>query len=79
VFSKKWNSEMLILTRKESEQICLGDNIVVTVVRLAGDKVRIGVIAPADVKVIRSELKEEDVKSIPLAMGQQEQQQRKAA
>ncbi len=70
---------MLILTRKESEQICLGDNIVVTVVRLAGDKVRIGVIAPADVKVIRSELKEEDAKSIPLAQGQQAQQQRKAA
>ena len=70
---------MLILTRKESEQICLGDNIVVTVVRLAGDKVRIGVIAPADVKVIRSELKEEDAKSIPIAQGQPAQQQRKAA
>ena len=70
---------MLILTRKESEQICLGDNIVVTVVRLAGDKVRIGVVAPPDVKVIRSELKEVEIKSIPLAKGQQAQAMRKAA
>jgi carbon storage regulator len=70
---------MLILTRKESEQICLGDNIIVTVVRLAGDKVRIGVIAPPDVKVIRSELKEMDIQSIPLAEGQQAIERRKAA
>ncbi len=55
---------MLILTRKESEQICLGDEIVITVVRLSGDKVRIGVSAPPQVKVIRSELKELDARAI---------------
>lgn len=47
---------MLILSRKESEQICLGDNIVLTIVRIANDKVRIGVVAPPEVKVLRSEL-----------------------
>lgn len=47
---------MLILSRKESEQICLGDNIVLTIVRIANDKVRIGVVAPPEVKVLRTEL-----------------------
>lgn len=49
---------MLILTRKESERIYLGDDIVLTVVRIGGDKVRIGVEAPADVRVLRLELSE---------------------
>ncbi|RLS97368.1 MAG: carbon storage regulator, partial [Planctomycetota bacterium] len=47
---------MLILTRKESERIYLGDDIVLTVVRIGGDKVRIGVEAPSDVRVLRLEL-----------------------
>lgn len=51
---------MLILTRKESERIYLGDDIVLTVVRIGGDKVRIGVEAPSDVRVLRLELSEPD-------------------
>lgn len=47
---------MLVLSRRESERIKLGDSIVVTVVRLAGDRVRLGIEAPADVRVLRSEL-----------------------
>lgn len=47
---------MLVLSRKESERIRLGDSIVVTVVRLAGDKVRLGIEAPPDVLVLREEL-----------------------
>ncbi len=47
---------MLVLSRKESERIRLGDSIVVTVVRLAGDKVRLGIEAPADILVLREEL-----------------------
>ncbi len=47
---------MLILSRKESECIHLGDEIVVTIVRVNGDKVRIGVQAPPHVKILRTEL-----------------------
>ncbi|MFM8399283.1 MAG: carbon storage regulator [Pirellula sp.] len=51
---------MLILTRKESERIYLGDDIVLTIVRVGTDKVRIGVEAPSDVRVLRLELSESD-------------------
>lgn len=49
---------MLVLSRREGERIRLGDSIVVTVVRLAGDRVRLGIEAPAEVIVLREELKE---------------------
>ena len=47
---------MLVLSRRESERIKLGDSIVVTVVKVAGDRVRLGIEAPADVLVLRGEL-----------------------
>lgn len=47
---------MLVLSRRENERIRLGDSIVVTVVRLSGDKVRLGIEAPADIVVLREEL-----------------------
>ena len=47
---------MLVLSRKESQRIRLGDSIVLTVVKIAGDKVRIGIEAPDTVLVLRDEL-----------------------
>lgn len=47
---------MLVLSRKETQRIRLGDSIVITVVRLAGDKVRLGIEAPKDMVVLRDEL-----------------------
>ena len=47
---------MLVLSRKQNERIRVGDSVVVTVVRVSGDKVRIGIEAPAHVRVIRDEL-----------------------
>ena len=47
---------MLVLSRKQAERIKLGDSIVVTVVRVSGDKVRLGIEAPPDVLVLRDEL-----------------------
>jgi carbon storage regulator len=47
---------MLVLSRKESQRIRLGDSIVITIVKISGDKVRIGVDAPSDVLVLRDEL-----------------------
>ena len=51
---------MLVLSRRESERIRLGDSIVVTVVKVAGDRVRLGIEAPADVLVLRGELQQHD-------------------
>ncbi|MBM4088876.1 MAG: carbon storage regulator [Planctomycetes bacterium] len=47
---------MLVLSRRESQRIRLGKSIVVTVVRVSGDKVRLGIEAPRDVLVLREEL-----------------------
>lgn len=47
---------MLILSRREAECICLGENIVVTVVAVSADKVRIGIRAPHGVRILRTEL-----------------------
>ena len=47
---------MLVLSRRENERIKLGNSIILTVVRIAGDRVRIGVEAPSDVVILREEL-----------------------
>jgi carbon storage regulator CsrA len=47
---------MLILSRKAGEKITIADNIIVEVVRVAGNRVILGIIAPADVRILRSEL-----------------------
>lgn len=49
---------MLILTRKARETIVINDNIRVTVLQVSGGQVRIGVEAPAEVAVHRSEIHE---------------------
>lgn len=50
---------MLVLSRKVGERILIGENITVTVVRITGGGVRIGVEAPAEMPVIRQELKDQ--------------------
>ena len=47
---------MLVLSRKENQRIHLGDSIVLTIVRVNGDRVRVGIEAPAEVRVRRGEL-----------------------
>jgi len=47
---------MLVLSRRENERLRLGDSIVVTVVRVSGDRVRLGIDAPSDMVVLRDEL-----------------------
>jgi carbon storage regulator len=49
---------MLVLSRKVGERILIGENISVTVVRITGGGVRLGVEAPSDMAVIRQELKD---------------------
>lgn len=47
---------MLVLSRKEGESVMIGGNIAVTVIRLAGGRVRLGIAAPKEVSILRSEL-----------------------
>ena len=54
---------MLVLSRKESQRIRLGDSIVITIVKISGDKVRVGIDAPTDVLVLRDELEVHDPSS----------------
>jgi carbon storage regulator len=56
---------VLVLTRKEHERINIGNNIVVVVDRIMGGKVRIGIEAPADVLVLRSELAPDNREQLP--------------
>lgn len=56
---------MLVLSRKKSEKIVLGDGIItLTVVEIRGDKVRIGIDAPKDISVHRHEVYEAIMKRI---------------
>jgi carbon storage regulator len=48
---------MLVLTRKLMERLYIGDDICVTVVRLEGGQVRLGIEAPREISVLRAELK----------------------
>ena len=47
---------MLILSRKPSEKIIVGDEIVISVIEVRGDQVKIGIEAPRNVKVYRQEV-----------------------
>jgi len=47
---------MLVLSRKVGERILLGDKIRITVVRVSGGGVRLGIEAPADISVVREEV-----------------------
>lgn len=49
---------MLVVTRKADESIIISDDIEITILEVSKDKVKIGIKAPKDVKIIRSELKD---------------------
>ena len=58
---------MLVLTRKLMEKLFIGDDICVTVVRLEGGQVRLGIEAPREVSVVRAELVPERLATGPKA------------
>ncbi|MCA9005099.1 MAG: carbon storage regulator CsrA [Planctomycetaceae bacterium] len=47
---------MLVLSRKKNEKIVIDENIVITIVEIRGDKVRLGIEAPREVPIHRSEV-----------------------
>lgn len=62
---------MLVLSRKRDESIVIGNDIVITIVDIRGDKVRLGITAPPDIPVHRQEvfdaLQKERAKSVPVS------------
>jgi len=50
---------MLVLSRKIGQRILIGDSIAITVVRVSSGGVRLGIEAPADLAVVREELREQ--------------------
>jgi carbon storage regulator len=47
---------MLVLSRQRDESIMIGDNVQITIVDIRGDKVRLGIVAPAEIPVHRKEV-----------------------
>jgi carbon storage regulator len=60
-----WEMTMLVLSRKLGEKIVIGDNIVVTVVKIDRNQIRVGIEAPQDIPVYREEIAPE---RLPTAM-----------
>ncbi|MBO5266462.1 MAG: carbon storage regulator [Ruminiclostridium sp.] len=48
---------MLVVTRKSEESIIIADNIEIVVLEVAKDRVKLGITAPKNVKIIRNELR----------------------
>ena len=70
---------MLVLSRRETERVRLGDKIVLTIVRVSGDKVRLGIEAPSDVLVLRDELEPHSAGNTDASASDGDIAQRKAA
>jgi carbon storage regulator len=47
---------MLVLSRKPGEKLVIGDNITVTILEVSGNRIKVGVEAPGNVRVLRGEL-----------------------
>ena len=60
---------MLVLSRKAGETLLIGDNIKITINRIAGNRVTVGVEAPGQVKIIRGELEQFAPDSQPSLVG----------
>ncbi|MCU0717201.1 MAG: carbon storage regulator [Pirellula sp.] len=48
---------MLVLSRKVGEKLLLDGNITVEVVKIQGNRISLGIVAPSNVKILRGELK----------------------
>ena len=53
---------MLVLSRKVGEKLVIGENVTLEVLRVQGNRVTLGLEAPRDVKILRSELQQLPVK-----------------
>ena len=51
---------MLVLTRKTEQSIHLGNDVIVRVLKISGNEVRIGIVAPQSLRILRDELLKRD-------------------
>lgn len=58
---------MLVLSRKKQETIHIGDDITITVIRIKGKSIRLGIDAPSGYTVLRGELKQKDQEALVAA------------
>jgi len=63
-------SLMLVLSRKIDESILIGEDVEVTILRIVGNKVRLGIKAPHDVSILRTELLQSEETSQPTPVSQ---------
>ena len=56
---------MLVLSRKKGEKIVIGEDIVLTIVEVRGDRVRVGIDAPREVSIVRPDAIEKETKPQP--------------
>lgn len=54
---------MLVLSRRRGERIVIGDNIVVTVISVEGGRVKLGIEAPRNIRVLRAEVDAKQAKA----------------
>ena len=54
---------MLVLSRKVGEKLVIDGNITVEVVKIQGNRITLGLVAPADVKILRGELNQKQPKT----------------
>lgn len=59
---------MLVLSRKVGEKLVIGDSIVLTINRISGNRVTVGIEAPGSVKIVRGELERYD-ENMPVPAG----------
>jgi len=57
---------MLILTRRIEQTLMIGDTVTITVLRVRGDRVQLGVNAPSDVRVRRNEKMDQATEMTPV-------------
>ena len=59
---------MLVLSRKVGDKLVIDGNITVEVVRIHGNRITLGVVAPSDVKILRGELAQKQTQTVGLVV-----------